>query len=58
MVESVRHHHGILYVSVLERSPAGSCGTGQAITAPVHIVQVAREGATASFEVKRETYSC
>lgn len=57
-VESVQHHAGVLYVAVRERSPGASCGTGQALTAPVHIVQVPREGATARFHVTRHTYSC
>lgn len=57
-IESVHHHDGLLYVSVLERSPGPSCGVGAAITAPVHAVQVAREGTTARFSVRSETFSC
>lgn len=57
-VEGVQHHAGVLYVAVRERSPGASCGTGQALTAPVHIVEVPREGTTARFHVTRETYSC
>lgn len=57
-IEEVRAHKGVLHVAVLERSPGPTCGTHQAITAPVHVVQVPREGTTAAFAVTTETDSC
>lgn len=57
-IERVHAHDGELYVSVLERSPGPSCITGQAMTAPVHVIQVAREGTSAHFSVNTETVSC
>jgi hypothetical protein len=57
-IEDVHAHGGALYVSVVERSPGPTCATLQAITAPVHAVQVAREGSTAHFHVETITVSC
>jgi hypothetical protein len=58
IIESVRAHNGGLLVSVLERSPGSSCGTYQALTAPIHVVQVPRSGTSGTFSVRQETYSC
>jgi hypothetical protein len=58
IVEDVRAHRGVFYVTVRERSPGPSCGAFQAITQPVHVVEVARQGTTARFEVQRETFAC
>jgi hypothetical protein len=49
---------GALGVTVLERSPGASCVTGQAITSPVHVVEVPRHATTASFTVNTVTYAC
>lgn len=61
-IEDVHHHDGVLYVSLLERSPAQSCVTGAALTAPAHVVQVPRAGTAGEFavefDVKRETHRC
>lgn len=57
-IEDVQHDDGVLYVSVLERSPAPSCITGAALTAPAHVVQVPRAGIDAEFDVRRKTYTC
>lgn len=58
IIQEVQHHDGVLYVSLLERSPAASCVTGAAMTAPAHVVQVPRAGTAVEFKVKRETRSC
>lgn len=58
LVEQVRARDGALFVEVRERSPASSCLVTGALTSPVHVVQVPREGTTASFTIRRETYSC
>lgn len=58
IIEKVQHHDGVLYVSLLERSPGSSCITGAALTAPAHVVQVPRTGTDVEFDVKRETRSC
>jgi hypothetical protein len=57
-ITEVRAHQGTLYATVVERSPGPSCGTFQALTSPVHIVQVPRQGTVAQFTVQRETYHC
>jgi hypothetical protein len=57
-IEEVRAQSGTLHVRVLQRSPGPSCVTTAAITAPVHIVQVPREGTHATFSVRSETYGC
>lgn len=57
-IEEVRAHEGVLHVSVLERSPGPRCVTTQALTAPVHVVQVPREGTTAVFSVRTGTRTC
>jgi hypothetical protein len=58
VIEQVRLANGSLAVDVRERSPGTSCATGQAVTSPVHIVQVPRQATTAAFTIRRVTYSC
>jgi hypothetical protein len=57
-IDEVRASDGTLQVNVTERTPGPTCGTGQAITSPVHVVQAPRQGTTASFTVNAVTYSC
>lgn len=57
-IEDIQHHDGVLYVSLLERSPGASCITGAALTAPAHVVQVPRAGTAVEFDVRRESYAC
>lgn len=57
-IAEVRAANGSLQVDVQERSPGASCVTGQALTSPVHIVQVPRHSTTASFNVTRTTFGC
>jgi hypothetical protein len=58
IIEQVRARDGALFVEVRERSPGSSCLVTGALTSPVHVVQVLRQGTTASFTIRRETYSC
>jgi ABC-type phosphate transport system substrate-binding protein len=57
-IQEVRVDDGALAVTVLERSPGASCVTGQAVTSPVHVVEVPRHATTASFTVNSVTYAC
>ncbi|CAN5722221.1 hypothetical protein BH23GEM9_BH23GEM9_12820 [soil metagenome] len=57
-ITETRVHGNSLYVRVTERLPGPSCGTGQALTAPVHAVQVPRQSGGAQFIVDRQTFSC
>jgi hypothetical protein len=57
-IREVRASNGTLNVTVLERSPGSSCYTGAAITSPVHVVEVPRQGTTGNFTVNTETYRC
>jgi hypothetical protein len=57
-IESVRAHEGVLYVTVRERSPGPTCGTYQALTQPVHVLEVPRQGLTAEFQVRRSVLRC
>jgi hypothetical protein len=54
----VRASSGTLNVTVRERSPGSSCFTGAAMTSPVHVVEVPRQGTTGNFTVITETYGC
>jgi hypothetical protein len=58
VIQEVRIAGGSLDVAVLERSPGASCVTGQAVTSPVHVVEVPRRATTASFTVNTVTYAC
>jgi hypothetical protein len=58
VIQEVRVRGGSLDVTVLERSPGVSCVTGQAVTSPVHVVEVPRRATTASFTVNTVTYAC
>lgn len=57
-IDEVHYYEDTLYVSVLERSPGPSCGTGQAITSPVHVVKVPTQATSARFDVSTRTFSC
>jgi hypothetical protein len=58
VIQEIRVAGGSLDVTVLERSPGASCVTGQAVTSPVHVVEVPRRATTASFTVNTVTYAC
>jgi hypothetical protein len=57
-VDAVHAHGGVLYATVIERSPGAGCGTFQAITSPVHAVRVPRDGTSARFVINRQTVNC
>jgi hypothetical protein len=57
-VTGVHALDGAFYVSVAERSPGATCGTFQAITAPVHAVRVPRSATRAHFNVTRQAVNC
>jgi hypothetical protein len=57
-IQEVRASGGALDVTVIERAPGPSCVTGQAVTSPVHVVEVPRHGTSANFTVNTVTYSC
>jgi hypothetical protein len=57
-IEEVRAYEGIFYVTVRERSPGRSCGTYDAITQPVHVLETSRQAAAARFTVRTATHSC
>jgi hypothetical protein len=57
-ITETRVFAGVFYVTVHETSPEPTCGRYQALTAPVHIVQVPRRAVYAQFTVEQRTLSC
>jgi hypothetical protein len=57
-IEEVHRHEHRLLVMLTERSPGPRCLTGQALTAPVHAVQVTGMAGQAEFEVREGTVGC
>ncbi len=57
-IQEVRRHEDRLLVTVTERSPGPRCRTGQALTAPVHAVQVTGTVSQADFQVEEDTVDC
>lgn len=57
-ITEARVHGNILYVRVVERTPGAGCVTGDAITAPVHVVSVPKQAGVSQFIVQRQTVQC
>jgi hypothetical protein len=57
-ITGVQAHNNVFYAAVTETAPGPNCMTTTVMTAPVHVVQVPRQGASATFNVTRTTQSC
>jgi hypothetical protein len=57
-IEGVYDASGRLFAEVRERSPGDSCGTTQAVTAPVDAVRVPRRDGAVIFVERTETVVC